>query len=121
MNHEERCLWRTRNHTREKHCGESLLADHHRRGKGKANGSNQKSIHKPCLSKRTNQRKSLKALRCLLAAVGCALIYVGAGTSDYYTLGLGQPDPAYVWKTMVVGAILMLPALIHCIRTGGAL
>ena len=47
-------------------------------------------------------------MRGLMAAVGCALIYAGASTSDYYTLGLGQTDPQFVWKTMVVGAILGL-------------
>lgn len=61
--------------------------------------------------------KVWEVLRTLMAIVGCFLIYAGAGASDYYTLGLGQSDPAYVWKTITVGAVLILPTLIHAART----
>ena len=64
--------------------------------------------------------KSLwKVLRGLMTVTGFFLIYAGASTSDYYVLELGQSEPNYIWLTMAIGIILMLPSLVHAIVTGG--
>lgn len=62
--------------------------------------------------------KVWKIFRCLMAVAGVALIYLGASTSDYYTLELRQPEPDYIWVTIVLGIILMLPSVVHAIRKG---
>lgn len=56
-----------------------------------------------------------KILRTVMAIVGGILICGGVGTSDYYVIELGQAEPASVWPTIITGAILIIPALIHVI------
>ena len=57
-----------------------------------------------------------KFLRIAMAVMGGFLIFAGVGTSDYYTIELGQAEPQSVWHMIVIGALLMLPSLIHAIR-----
>ncbi len=64
--------------------------------------------------------KSLwKVLRVLMAFAGVFLVYAGASTSDYYIYELCQPEPDYIWKFINIGIVLIIPALVHAIRTGG--
>lgn len=57
--------------------------------------------------------------RVLMALVGVILIYCGASTSDYYLIELSQPEPEYIGTMLKIGVVLMLPSLVHAIRTGG--
>lgn len=54
-------------------------------------------------------------IRNTMAMVGAFLVYGGVSTSDYYVLELGQKEPISVWQTILVGLILMVPAVIHLI------
>ena len=61
--------------------------------------------------------KSLwKKLRIATAIVGVLLIYAGASTSDYHVIEMGQSTPNYAWRLMLIGAVLMIPTVIHIIR-----
>lgn len=57
-----------------------------------------------------------KIVRTIMAVVGGFLIMGGVGTSDLYVLEMGQPEPSSVGKTIFIGLVLMVPALLHCIR-----
>lgn len=57
-----------------------------------------------------------KIVRNIMAIVGTLLIFGSVGTSDYYVMELGQPEPANFWPTIVVGFILITPTIIHAIR-----
>lgn len=62
--------------------------------------------------------KSLwKRARVLMAVVGAFLIYAGASDSDYHVIEMGQSTPQSAWRIMLIGTILLLPTLIHIIRT----
>ena len=54
-------------------------------------------------------------MRAALCAIGFFLIYGGVGTSDYYSIELGQSEPSSVWLTIGIGIVLTLPALFHLI------
>ena len=54
-------------------------------------------------------------IRNLLAIVGAIIICGAVGTSDYYVIELIQPVPMYVYKYMVIGAIMMLPLALNII------
>lgn len=56
-----------------------------------------------------------KIIRGAAAVVGYILIFGAVGSSDYYTLELGISEPGGVWKTMVIGSVLILPFVIHAI------
>lgn len=60
-----------------------------------------------------------KVLRVLMAFAGCFLIYAAVSTGDYYVFELGQTEPDYIWKVVNIGVALIIPALVHGIRTGG--
>lgn len=61
--------------------------------------------------------KSLwKAVRTILAVVGIALIFGGVGTSDYHLMEMGQTTPSFAWDMVLVGIILLLPAVVHALR-----
>ena len=57
-----------------------------------------------------------KIVRTIMAVVGGFLVYGGVSTSDFYILELNQPEPPSVGKMIVIGLLLMLPAVIHGIR-----
>lgn len=62
--------------------------------------------------------KSLwNAARTIMAVIGSFLIVGGIGTSDYYVIELEQTHPANVWKTIIIGIILMIPAVVHALRS----
>ena len=54
-----------------------------------------------------------------MAFAGCFLIYAAVSTGDYYVFELGQAEPDYIWKVVNIGVALVIPALVHGIRTGG--
>ena len=56
-----------------------------------------------------------KIVRTVMAVIGGILVYGGVGTSDYYTMELGQAEPASVWPTIWIGLALILPMFIHAI------
>ena len=56
-----------------------------------------------------------KIVRPTLAVIGAFLIFGSAGTSDYYTLELKQPEPNSVWITLAIGLLMMAPMVIHAI------
>ena len=58
-----------------------------------------------------------KTISNALAVIGVLLILGGIGTSDYYTMELGQTEPSSVWTTLMWGFILIVPTLIHSIYT----
>ena len=58
-------------------------------------------------------------MRVIMAIAGCFLTYAGVSTSDYYVVELGQPDPYYIWVITAIGIVLVLPALVHFIRSRG--
>ena len=57
-----------------------------------------------------------KIVRTLMAIIGIMLIFGGVGTSDYYLLELGQPEPNGVWTTIFIGFMLVVPTAIHIVR-----
>lgn len=62
--------------------------------------------------------KSLwRIFRIATAVVGGFLIYAGTSKSDYHVIELGQSTPDYAWRSMFIGAILLLPTVIHIIKT----
>ena len=56
-----------------------------------------------------------KIVRTLMAIVGGLLMLGGIGTSDYYLLELGEPEPSSVVPTIIIGLLLMLPTAVHII------
>lgn len=54
-----------------------------------------------------------KIIRNLLGISGLCLMFLSVSTSDYYVLELGCAEPAYVWRCMVAGALMILPLLGH--------
>lgn len=60
-----------------------------------------------------------KVLRVLMAFTGCFLIYAAVSTGDYYVFELGQSEPDYLWTVTKIGIVLIVPSLVHAIRTGG--
>lgn len=58
-----------------------------------------------------------KIVRTTMAIIGGILLFGAAGTSDYYTLELGVREPDSVWKTIMVGLILMIPMWVHLTYT----
>ena len=55
-------------------------------------------------------------IRRSLGIIGGVLMFGGAGTSDFYTMELRQPDPDYAWYMIGIGILLLLPSLIHWIK-----
>lgn len=59
-----------------------------------------------------------KFLKTAMAVVGSLMVLGGAGTSDYYLMELGQPEPSGVWTKMLIGLVLIAPAFISgCIQS----
>lgn len=58
-------------------------------------------------------KNAWKIIRNLLAIAGAVTILGGASTSDYYVMELGQAEPAMVWQSMIIGALMLLPAVIE--------
>lgn len=56
-----------------------------------------------------------KIVRACMALIGGLLVFGAVGTSDYYLLELGEPEPAHVWKTVVIGVVMMLPFFTHMV------
>lgn len=53
----------------------------------------------------------------LIAFIGALVAYCGVSTSDFYTIELHQPEPAYVWTVIAVGlALLVVGGVIEIIR-----
>lgn len=56
-----------------------------------------------------------KIVRTLMTVIGGILVFGAVGTSDYYVLELGQPEPSSVWTTIVIGIVMMLPFFTHMV------
>lgn len=55
----------------------------------------------------------------LIAFIGALVAYCGVSTSDFYTIELHQPEPAYVWAVIWIGlALLAIGGVIEIIRRG---
>lgn len=52
-----------------------------------------------------------KIIRNLTAIAGFILLLCTVGTSDYYVLELGQAEPTWITRNLIIGVILLLPAL----------
>lgn len=60
--------------------------------------------------------KSLwKIARNLSAIAGAIMIFGAISTSDYYVIELGQAQPAFVSRNLIVGALLVLPLVLNII------
>ena len=57
-----------------------------------------------------------KIVRTSMALIGCLLILGAVGTSDYYLLELGQPEPSSVIPTVIIGALMALPTVFNLIH-----
>ena len=53
-----------------------------------------------------------KIIRNLSAIMGLILLMGAIGTSDYYIIELGTFEPAYVKTQMLVGVLMIVPAII---------
>lgn len=51
-----------------------------------------------------------------MAIIGAFMMFGAVGTSDYYVIELGQSEPAFVWRTAIIGCIMMVPATIYLIK-----
>ena len=58
----------------------------------------------------------LKVISGVMGVIGFVMVFLGVSTSDYYVIEQGQSEPTYVWAIIVIGVILMIPTLVHCIR-----
>lgn len=56
-----------------------------------------------------------KIVRTLLGVAGAVLIFGAVGTSDYYVMQLGQPEPSNVGTIITIGLAMMMPMIIHAI------
>lgn len=52
-----------------------------------------------------------KIIRNLMAILGVVCLFGAMGTSDYYAVELGQAEPSFVGRYLVIGIVLMLPLL----------
>lgn len=57
----------------------------------------------------------MKIFTTIMAVVGFILIWGGFSTSDYYVIELRQAEPTYVWRTVAIGVLLILPSVIRVI------
>lgn len=60
--------------------------------------------------------RAWRIIRTLSAAAGLMLLIMAVGTSDYHVMELGTDEPVIVWKAIVLGILMMLPAYIHAFR-----
>ena len=58
---------------------------------------------------------SWKIVRAIMTIVGSVMAFGAVGTLDYYSEA-GQPEPSYIWTTLVIGMLMVLPMLIHIIK-----
>ena len=52
-----------------------------------------------------------KIIRNLLAILGALYLLGAVGASDYHVIELGQAEPSFVGRNLVIGIVLMLPLL----------
>ena len=56
-----------------------------------------------------------KIIRNLSAILGGLFLMGAVGTSDYYTMELGQAEPSSVYHNLIIGFVLILPLLVNTI------
>lgn len=56
-----------------------------------------------------------KIIRNLSAIGGFGLLFCTVSTSDFYILELGQAEPSWIGRNLVIGIIMLLPMLVHVI------
>ena len=64
-------------------------------------------------------KNAWKMIRNLLAVAGGVTILGAASTSDYYVMELGQAEPVMVWQSIIIGVLMLLPAVIDIIKKEG--
>ena len=68
--------------------------------------------------RRKRQSFYFSIIRKVMAFIGVFLMFGAVSTSDYYLMELVQDFPDYIWKMMLTGFILVLPATINAIFGG---
>lgn len=58
-------------------------------------------------------KRIYRIFRNTAACVGFILLFGAAGTSDFYTLEMKQPEPDSVNKLILWGLLLLLPLVLH--------
>lgn len=57
----------------------------------------------------------MRIIRNLSALVGFLLLLCTVSTSDYYVVELGQPEPSWIMRNLVIGFLLILPLVFHVV------
>lgn len=55
-------------------------------------------------------------IRGLCTALGLVTLFLAVSTSDYYVMELGEEEPAHMFWMLAIGAVLLVPAVVHLIR-----
>ena len=61
-------------------------------------------------------KKYIKFATNALFAIGLVLCFLGVGTSDGYIIEMSQDPPRYVWRMIIAGVIMMLPAAVRMLK-----
>ena len=61
---------------------------------------------------KVNINKMEKFIKNTMAVVGGLLLYCSLSTIDFYAMQLRTNEPESAWTTLVVGAMLVAPAII---------
>lgn len=57
----------------------------------------------------------LKWVCNVMAIIGGIMVFGAVGTSDYYTLELGQKEPSYIWWVIAIGFLLTIPLIVRMV------
>ena len=57
----------------------------------------------------------LKWVCNVMAIIGGIMDFGAVGTSDYYTLELGQKEPSYIWWVITIGFLLTIPLIVRMV------
>lgn len=57
----------------------------------------------------------LKWVCNFMAIIGGIMVFGAVGTSDYYTLELGQKEPSYIWWVIAIGFLLTIPLIVRMV------
>lgn len=49
----------------------------------------------------------------LSALSGMVLIVCSVSLSDYYVLEMGMDEPSFIWRNLVIGALLLAPMMVQ--------
>ena len=57
-----------------------------------------------------------KIARNVMAVIGCFLAFCAVSTADYYVIELGQHEPEHVPAMLIIGLLMMIPAIIRLMQ-----